>query len=76
VASQSISRHQDLACLRGDAGVLIEGSEVQSMDSDSDTPDIAENPTIANSTENGHNLKLKHPYYAGRQINDFSRQYL
>lgn len=66
------SQASGFSLCQGDDGGLIEGSE---MDSDSDTSDIAEHLTFANSqgglTENGHNYKLKHPYYTVSQINNF-----
>ncbi len=61
------SQVSELSQKQGDTGMLIEGSEVQSMDSDSDTSDIVESQ--GGSAENFHNLRLKHSYYTVRQIN-------
>lgn len=49
--------------------MLIEASEVQSMNSDSHTSDIAESQ--GGSAENCQSLKSKHPSYTVHQINDF-----
>ncbi len=62
------SQVSELSQEQGETGMLIE-SEIQSMDSDSDTSDIAESQ--GGSAENCHNIKLKHSYYTVRQINEF-----
>ncbi len=63
------SQVSELSQAQDDTGMLIEGSEVQSMDSDSDTSDIAESQ--GGSAEIFHNLRHKHSHYTVRQINEF-----
>ncbi len=68
VVGESIdSQVSELSQAQGDTGMLIERSEVQSMDSDCDTSDIV--LSQGGSAENFHNLRLKHSYYTVHQIN-------
>lgn len=73
VGGESVdSQASDLSLTQGDAELLIEGSGIQSVDSDSDVSDIADNPNFqGGSVENCHNLKTKHSFYTVRQINEF-----